>query len=280
MLLVKSVSRVQQISRGLPRPVVLVPTMGALHQGHLALVDHARKLAGRKGSAVVSIFVNPTQFGPHEDYRKYPRPFARDCLLLREKGCDLLFAPAPASMYGPDASVTVTESQLATVMCGASRPGHFDGVCTVVTKLFHLVQPDVAIFGEKDFQQLAILRRMAHDLNFPVRIVGHPIVRELDGLALSSRNVYLSAEERQQAPFIQQALRDGEREVRTRSVSRKTLESMIRHRIERGPLAKVDYVAVVDPETLQAKEPPELPVLLAAAVFLGATRLIDNILVK
>jgi pantoate--beta-alanine ligase len=280
MRIVKSASRMQQLAAGLPKPVVLVPTMGALHQGHLALIDHAKKLAGRDGSTVASIFVNPTQFGPDEDYRKYPRPFARDSLLLRKKGCDLLFAPAPANMYGADASVTVTESQLETVMCGASRPGHFAGVCTVVTKLFHLVQPDLAIFGEKDFQQLAILRRMVRDLNFPVRIVGHPIVRELDGLALSSRNVYLGAEERQQAPFLQRALRDGEQELRTRLISRRTLENLVRRQIGRAPLAKIDYVAVVDPETLQSKEPKELPVLLAAAVFFGTTRLIDNILVK
>ena len=166
-------------------------------------------------------------------------------------------------------------------MCGASRPGHFAGVCTVVTKLFHLVQPDIAIFGEKDFQQLAILRRMVRDLNFSVRIVGHPTVREPDGLALSSRNVYLSAEERQQAPLIQQSLREAEKKLRKpQSVSRRTLENLIRRRIEQGSLAKVDYVAVVDPETLQPKEPKELPVLLAAAVFFGRTRLIDNILVK
>jgi pantoate--beta-alanine ligase len=280
MRIVKSVSRMQRLAPSLPKPLILVPTMGALHQGHLDLVEQARKLAGRKGSAVATIFVNPTQFGPHEDYGKYPRPFERDCLLLRKMGCDLLFAPASANMYGPDASVTVTESKLERVMCGASRPGHFTGVCTIVTKLFHLIQPDVAIFGEKDFQQLAILRRMVRDLNFPVRIVGHPIVRELDGLALSSRNVYLSAEERQQAPFIQQALRDGEKALRSQPISRETLESLIRRRIERAPLAKVDYVAVADPETLQAKEPKELPVLLAAAVYFGATRLIDNILVK
>jgi pantoate--beta-alanine ligase len=280
MRIVKSASRMQQLARDLPRPVVLVPTMGALHEGHLALVDRARKLAGRKGCTVASIFVNPRQFGPREDYQKYPRPFKRDCLLLREKGCDLVFAPTPANMYKPNASVLVTESQLETVMCGVSRPGHFAGVCTVVTKLFHLVQPDIAIFGEKDFQQLAILRRMVRDLNFSVRIVGHPTVREPDGLALSSRNIYLNAEERRQAPLIQRALRDAEEKLRRRPVSRRALESSIRHWIERGPLAKVDYVAVVDPETLQSKEPNKLPVLLATAVFFGGTRLIDNILVK
>src|SRR6476661_145651 len=178
MRIVKSVAGMQQLARKLPEPVVLVPTMGALHEGHLALVTLAKKMAGRKGSTVASIFVNPTQFGPREDFRKYPRPFKRDCLLLQNKGCDLVFAPASAEMYRPDASVVVNESQLEKVMCGASRPGHFVGVCTVVTKLFHLVQPDIAIFGEKDFQQLAILRRMARDLNFPVRLVGHPTVRE------------------------------------------------------------------------------------------------------
>ncbi len=270
----------QRLRLSLPRPVVLVPTMGALHEGHLALVDRAKKLAGRRGTTVVSIFVNPIQFGPREDYQKYPRPFSRDTQLLREKGCDVVFAPAASEMYASDSSVLVTESQLATVMCGFSRPGHFNAVCTVVAKLFHLVQPDIAIFGEKDFQQLAILRRMVRDLNFPVRLVGHPTVREPDGLALSSRNVYLSSEERRQAPLIQQALRAAETKLRMQSVSRKTLERFIQLRIEEGSLAKIDYVAVVDPETLQPKEPKELPVLLATAVFFGATRLIDNVLVN
>jgi pantoate--beta-alanine ligase len=280
MQIVKSLARIQQLTPTLPRPIVLVPTMGALHEGHLTLVNHAKKLAGRKGSTVVSIFVNPAQFGPQEDYRKYPRPFDRDCLLLRKNGCQLVFAPRAADMYQPDATVVVTESQLTTVMCGRSRPGHFAGVCTIVTKLFHLLRPDIAIFGEKDFQQLAILRRMVRDLNFAVQIVGHPTVREPDGLALSSRNVYLSANERRQAPLIQQALRDAEKHLRMRSISRLSLENLIRRQIERGSVAKVDYVAVVDPETLQPKEPKDLPVLLATAVFFGATRLIDNILVK
>ena len=152
MQTVKSLLRVQRLSLTLPRPVVLVPTMGALHEGHLALVDRAKKLAGRHGSTVASIFVNPTQFGPREDYQKYPRPFSRDSLLLREKGCDVVFAPTAAEMYMSDASAVVTESQLTTVMCGLSRPGHFNAVCTVVAKLFHLVQPNLAIFGEKDFR--------------------------------------------------------------------------------------------------------------------------------
>jgi pantoate--beta-alanine ligase len=270
----------QVLTRTLPKPIVLVPTMGALHEGHLALVDRAKQVAGRRGSTVASIFVNPKQFGPQEDFQKYPRPFARDCLLLRKRGCDLVFAPTPAQMYEPDASVLVSESKLETVLCGLARPGHFTGVCTVVTKLFHLVQPDIAIFGEKDFQQLVILRRMVRDLNFPIRVIGHPTFRETDGLAMSSRNVYLTAEERRQAPLIQQALREAEKKLRTQSISRNNLQKSIQNRIEQGSLAKVDYVVVVDPETLQPKEPTELPVLLAAAVFFGPTRLIDNILVK
>jgi pantoate--beta-alanine ligase len=280
MLTVKSLPRIQRLSLNLPRPVVLVPTMGALHEGHLALVDRAKKLADGRGSTVVSIFVNPTQFGPREDYQKYPRPFSRDTLLLREKGCDVVFAPTATEMYESDPSVVVTESQLTMAMCGLSRPGHFNAVCTVVAKLFHLVQPNLAIFGEKDFQQLAILRRMVRDLNFPIRVIGHPTVREPDGLALSSRNVYLSPEERRQAPLVQQALRAAEIKLRMQSVSRKALEKFIQLRIEQGSLAKVDYVAVVDPETLQPKEPKELPLLLATAVFFGKTRLIDNILVN
>jgi pantoate--beta-alanine ligase len=280
MRIIKSPARMQVLTRTLPKPVVLVPTMGALHEGHLALVDRAKQVAGRRGTTVASIFVNPKQFGPREDFQKYPRPFARDCLLLRKRGCDLVFAPTPAQMYEPDASVLVTESKLETVLCGLARPGHFTGVCTVVTKLFHLVQPDIAIFGEKDFQQLVILRRMVRDLNFPIRVIGHPTFRETDGLAMSSRNVYLTAEERRQAPLIQQALREAERKLRTQSISRKNLQKSIQNWIEQGSMAKVDYVAVVDPGTLQPKEPTELPVLLAAAVFFGPTRLIDNILVK
>jgi pantoate--beta-alanine ligase len=280
MRIVKSLTGMHRLNRRLPRPLVLVPTMGALHEGHLILVDRARRLAGARGSTVVSIFVNPTQFGPREDFHKYPRPFGRDCSLLRARKCEVVFAPAPAEMYAPNASVMVTESELTAVMCGTSRPGHFAGVCTVVTKLFNLVQPDFAVFGEKDFQQLVILRRMVRDLNIPVRVIGHPTIRESDGLALSSRNVYLSAEERKQAPLVQQTLREAELKIRTQAVRRKALEKWMRRRIERGPLAKVDYVMAVDPETLQPKEPTRLPVLLAAAVFFGATRLIDNLLVE
>src|ERR1700721_858396 len=239
MRIVREPFKVQKLVSKLPGPVVLVPTMGALHEGHLALVRRARKLARTKGTVVASLFVNPTQFGPTEDLARYPRPFERDCSLLRKEGCDVLFAPPTADMYYPDRSISVIETKLSSVMCGASRPGHFDGVCLVVSKLFHLVQPDMAVFGEKDFQQLAILRRMVRDLNLAVEIVGHPIVREADGLALSSRNAFLTAEERRQAPLLQQALSDAEKRLRMRSISRLALENLIRRRIERGSLAKV-----------------------------------------
>jgi pantoate--beta-alanine ligase len=280
MRIVKSVKWMDALAGKLPRPVVLVPTMGALHEGHLALVDRARRLARSTGTMVVSIFVNPTQFGPREDFSEYPRPFSRDCRLLRAHNCDIVFAPSGDDMYAPDTSVAVVESQLGALMCGASRPGHFTGVCTIVAKLFHLIRPDFAVFGEKDFQQLAIIRRMARDLNFRVVLIGHPTVREADGLALSSRNVYLGAEERRQAPLIRRTLLEAESKIRRESTSLRTLEAWIRRGIERAALAKVDYVAVVDPETLLPKEPNDFPVLLATAVFFGATRLIDNLLVK
>jgi pantoate--beta-alanine ligase len=268
------------MTQKLPRPVVLVPTMGALHQGHLALVARARRLAGRNGSTVATVFVNPIQFGPNEDLGQYPRRFRADCAKLRERECDIVFAPRASDMYADDRSVIVTESNLASVMCGASRPGHFSGVCTVVAKLFNLLGPDVAVFGEKDFQQIAIIKRMVRDLNFPVRIVSHPTVRERDGLALSSRNAYLSREERSQAPVIYEALTEAAAKVRAGFGFRRKLEPWIRRKIERMPLARVDYAVVVDPETLQPKSPTQPPLLLAAAVYFGRTRLIDNQLVK
>ena len=270
----------QRLSRKLPRPLVLVPTMGALHQGHIALVRKAKRLSGRTGTTAASLFVNPTQFGPAEDFHKYPRPFHSDCELLGSAGCELVFAPDANDMYFPNSSTTVSESDLSQVMCGASRPGHFAGVCTVVAKLFHILLPDIAVFGEKDFQQLAILRRMARDLNFPVRIVSHPIVREEDGLALSSRNRYLSQEERRQATVIYSTLLEAEQKIRNGWDSTSRLESWIFSSISNEKLAKVDYVVAVDPITLRRSDRITPPVLLAAAVFFGKTRLIDNRLLK
>jgi pantoate--beta-alanine ligase len=280
MKIIQSVSHMQRLTRSLPRPIVLVPTMGALHKGHLSLVKRARQKAGKEGTVVTSIFVNPTQFGPEEDFKKYPRPFKTDCTLLRNAECNIVFAPDSEEIYFEDRSISVLESNLSIVMCGASRPGHFDGVCMVVSKLFNIVQPDVALFGEKDFQQLAIIRRMVRDLNFPVQILSCPTVRESDGLALSSRNRFLTPEERTQAPIIFQTLLEAEEKVRAGMTSARLLETSMERQIGRASLARIDYVVAVHPETLQKNAKTSLPLLVAAAVFFGNTRLIDNRLIK
>lgn len=280
MRIVREPLKIQKLVSKFPRPVVFVPTMGALHEGHLALVRRARKLARTKGTVVASLFVNPTQFGPAEDLARYPRPFERDRALLRKEGCDVLFAPQAADMYYPDRSISLIETKLSQVMCGAARPGHFDGVCLVVSKLFNLVQPDIAVFGEKDFQQLAILRRMVRDLNFPVILEAHPTVREPDGLAMSSRNSYLTKAERSQAPIIQQTFFLAEQRIREGMASSAKLISWMKQEIQSAPLAKIDYVTVVDPTSLEPLTRLQPPLLLAAAVFFGKTRLIDNRLIQ
>mgnify|MGYP005841040081 CR=1 FL=1 len=255
------------------RRIGFIPTMGALHEGHLSLVRLARE---RGDVVVVSIFVNPTQFGPHEDFAKYPRTLDRDAELCRAVGVDALFVPAVGDMYAPDASTWVVEERLSRGLCGASRPGHFRGVCTVVARLFHLVQPDLAVFGEKDAQQLRVIRRMTRDLGFPVEIIAGPIVREPDGLAMSSRNRYLSAEERRQALCLKRALdaavarhAAGERDA---EVLRETLRSAI----AAEPGVRLDYAEIVDDETLESVARCDRPCLAALAVFIGRTRLIDN----
>jgi len=247
--------------------------MGALHEGHLALVRRARTLAGRNGRVVVSIFVNPAQFGPKEDFSRYPRPFARDSRLCREYGVDLLFNPSPEQMYAGDFSTYVNEGALGEVLCGKSRPGHFRGVCTVVAKLFNILAPDIAVFGEKDFQQLAIIRRMVRDLNMAVKIRGVAIVREPDGLALSSRNRFLATEERAQAPVIRRALIAGAKNIRT-------AVGIVSKIIKTAPLARIDYVEVLDAETLRPLSGNSQRALIAVAVYFGKTRLIDNITVR
>ena len=280
MRIITDPANLQQLVCNVPRPLVLVPTMGALHEGHLALIGRARKLAGGTGTAAASVFVNPMQFGPSEDLERYPRPFERDSALLKQNGCDLVFAPDAPDMYYPDRSVEIVENALSQVMCGASRPGHFSGVCTVVAKLFNLFRPDIAIFGAKDFQQFAIITRMVRDLNFPIRVEAYPTVREPDGLAMSSRNVYLSAEEREQAPVIQKVLQRAEKKVREGRGSVTGLVEWMRTQIQQVPLAKVDYAVAVDPVNLQTASQLRPPMLLAAAVFFGDTRLIDNRLVE
>jgi len=278
--LLSSLASLARFRRTAPSPVVLVPTMGALHRGHAALIADARKRAGRSGTVVVSIFVNPTQFGPDEDFEAYPRPVAHDRKICADHGADAIFLPSVAEMYPVEASVFVEEGSLSRFLCGSARPGHFRGVCTVCTKLFHLVDPDVAIFGEKDFQQLAILRRMVRDLNFRVKIVEHPTVRESDGLALSSRNQYLTPEERAVAPRIQAALQDCGKRVETGERSAAKVVVALRRSIDRIPGARLDYAEVVDTETLAPVRRLDHPFTVAVSVFLGKARLIDHLSFK
>jgi pantoate--beta-alanine ligase len=248
--------------------------MGALHAGHRALIRKARGLAGKKGLVVVSVFVNPTQFGPGEDFLRYPRTFPADRRLCKQAGVDFLFHPTPPEIYPPGFSTYVNEERISLGLCGKTRPAHFRGVCTVVLKLFNIIGPDIAVFGEKDYQQVAIIRRMTEDLNVPVRIVAAPTVREPDGLALSSRNAYLSAEERAQAPAIRRALLLA-RAAKTQRPAE--LARLVRREIKTAPLAKIDYVEVLDARSLDLPGPSTRELVIACAVWFGRTRLIDNI---
>jgi len=253
---------------------VLVPTMGALHKAHAELIRVARDHAGRDGEVAVSIFVNPLQFEPGNDYERYPRPEKADEEFCRKAGVDFLFRPSAAEMYADDRSVFVEEFSLSKVLEGKSRPGHFRGVCTVVAKLFNILAPDAAVFGEKDFQQLAIVRRMVRDLNFKIDIIAVPTMREDDGLACSSRNQYLNDEERKQTAILFKALRAA---ADAGQKSAQEIVSLTRNLINQAPLARVDYIEVVDTESFQPIEVVRPNSLLAIAVFFGKTRLIDNI---
>jgi pantoate--beta-alanine ligase len=258
--------------------IALVPTMGFLHAGHMSLLDHARLRADK---LVVSVFVNPTQFGPAEDLDRYPRDLEHDLALAEEHGAALVFAPDPAAMYHPDHGTWIEVPELGQRLCGASRPIHFRGVCTVVAKLLNLVRPDVAVFGEKDWQQLAILRRMVRDLNMDVELVGRPIFREADGLAMSSRNVYLTKEERAKAPAIHEGLELVRREVRGGVIDAETLTLIFReHLADKLPGARIDYASIVHPESLAPVARVAAPTLMAVAVFVGNVRLIDNMLLE
>jgi pantoate--beta-alanine ligase len=256
--------------------VGLVPTMGALHEGHASLIRQAR---AENGFVVVSIFVNPIQFGPREDLQRYPRPFENDVDVCRREGADLVFHPAPAAMYPAGFCTYVDVHGLENVLEGASRPGHFRGVATVVLKLFNMVQPDVAYFGEKDAQQLRLIEKMVRDLDVPVTTRHCPTVREADGLALSSRNVFLTPAQRQAAPAIQQALDAAKRHIEGGERRAAELLRVVRERLATVPGARVDYVAVVDYDTLQPIEMLRGRVLLPVAVYFGMTRLIDNLLI-
>ena len=253
------------------KTIGLVPTMGFLHEGHASLI---RKCREQNDIVVVSDFVNPTQFGPNEDLEAYPRDFERDSKLCESLGADLIFAPSPEDMYhDPHAFVSI--DTLSETLCGKTRPIHFKGVGTVVTKLFHIVAPDRAYFGEKDAQQLAIIRKMVKDLNFDIEIVGCPIVREEDGLAKSSRNTYLNDKERQAALCLSRAVKTGKEVIYTGADAKEVLNPM-KAIIEAEPLARIDYVMMVDALTMQPIEKADRDVLVAMAVYIGKTRLIDN----
>lgn len=260
------------------RTIGLVPTMGALHRGHLSLIEAAR---AETGYVVVSIFVNPTQFGPSEDLNRYPRPLGRDLELCGEAGVDLVFHPQPAIVYPPNYRTFVEVTGLQDVLCGTSRPGHFRGVATVVLKLFNLVQPDRAYFGQKDAQQVRIIQQMVRDLNLPVEIRVCPIVREADDLALSSRNEYLEAQERRSAPVLYRALTEARRRIEAGERDAATVRKVMTETIASVPGAVLDYAAVVDADSLQALVQIVFgrPVLLALAVRFRGTRLIDNLLI-
>jgi pantoate--beta-alanine ligase len=285
MRLIERVRSMQALARQWMRhgrPVAFVPTMGYLHPGHMSLVARARREVGAEGRVVLSLYVNPTQFGPKEDFRQYPRDLPKDRRLCRAAGVDVLFAPTDREMYPQDhglpASTFVTEECLSQGMEGASRPGHFRGVTTVVAKLFLIVQPDVAIFGAKDFQQAAVIKKMTRDLHFPVRLVVAPTLRESDGLAMSSRNAYLSPSERAQAVVLSRALATARRRVRqaVRPLRSRDLITALRREIEERPDARVDYVAFFHPVTLQPCPQVTRGTQLALAVRIGRTRLIDN----
>ena len=252
---------------------VLVPTMGALHKAHGEMVRVAREHAGHDGEVALSIFINPLQFEPGSDYERYPRPEKADEEFCRNAGVDFLFRPSVAEMYADDRSVFVEESSLSSTLEGRSRPGHFRGVCTVVAKLFNILSADVALFGEKDFQQLVIVRRMVRDLNFKTSIIAVPTLREEDGLACSSRNQYLSLEERKQAMVLHKALQAA---ANAGNKSAREIVDLVSKVIGEAPLARIDYVELVDAETLRQVETIRPNSLLALAVFFGKTRLIDN----
>ena len=280
MQIIESIADMRQWSgwqRRQRQRIVLVPTMGFLHAGHLCLVRAARQ---RGDLVVVSIFVNPTQFAPGEDFTSYPRDFERDRAMLEAANVDVLFHPSAAEIYPAGAQTFVAVEKLSAPLCGAARPGHFRGVAPVVAKLFNIVRPHVAIFGEKDYQQLQVIRRMVRDLSMDVEIVGHPIVREPDGLAMSSRNAYLNGAERQAALCLSRALCKAERLVRRGEMSAAAIVKRVLAEINNEPLAAVDYVKLCDPETLDEVDAVREPALLALAVRIGRARLIDNRVLK
>lgn len=276
MTIITSVSEMQERSLAARRAgqrIAFVPTMGYLHQGHLSLLEEGRK---RGDLLVLSIFVNPAQFGQGEDFEDYPRDLQRDAELARSTGVDVIFAPTAGDMYPRGYATYVDVEGISETLCGASRPGHFRGVTTVVSKLFNIVLPHVALFGNKDFQQLAVIRRMTLDQNIPVEIVGMPIFREPDGLAMSSRNVYLSAGQRRQALVLSQAIAEAKRQVAAGETDSAAIILTLKEMISSQPDARIDYVQICHQLSLQDQPRVDRDSVLLLAVFLGSTRLIDN----
>jgi len=275
---ISKISRMRQFIRGIrkqDKTIGFVPTMGYLHQGHLSLIKQAKKDCD---ICVVSIFVNPIQFGPKEDYRGYPRDMEMDRILSRSAGADCVFSPSAGQMYPPDYQTYVNVEKISSGLCGSSRPGHFQGVATVVNKLFNIVQPDIAYFGEKDYQQALVIKRMVVDLNMPLKIKVMPIIREADGLAMSSRNRYLSPLERQESAVLRQALLDAKKKIASGESNPRKISSRIKDKILKDTTAKIDYVQVVDPKTLESVNTVNGRSLIALAAWFGRTRLIDNII--
>lgn len=272
---VKTIDEVRKYVREWRREgktVGLVPTMGYLHDGHKSLIVRA---VAENDCVVVSDFVNPTQFGPNEDFESYPRDINADAALCEDAGASIIFNPEPEEMYD-NALTTVSVAEITTGLCGKTRPTHFAGVCTVVSKLFNIVKPDRAYFGQKDAQQLCVIRKMVKDLNFDIEIVGCPIIREKDGLAKSSRNTYLNDEERQAALCLSRALAKGRKLIENGEKSPQNVIETIRTEIDNEKLAKIDYVEIVDLDTLKPVSEIKMPILAAIAVYIGKTRLIDN----
>ena len=279
MKIAKTIKEVREIvsewkKQGLS--VGLVPTMGYLHEGHQSLI----RCSNENDRTVVSVFVNPIQFGPNEDFASYPRDLERDTKKCEEAGADLIFAPEASEMYAEDFSSFVDMTGPTDELCGLRRPGHFRGVCTVVSKLFNIVTPDRAYFGQKDAQQLAVIRRMVRDLSFGIEIVGCPIVREEDGLAKSSRNTYLSADERKAAVIISKSLKAGQEMIESSETDTAKIIASITAMIESEPLAKIDYIKAVDADSIESVDTVSGRVLFAAAVYIGKTRLIDNFIAE
>ena len=280
MEVIKKISKMKEISKNWRREglkIAFVPTMGFLHEAHLSLVRKAKELGDK---TVVSIFVNPLQFGPKEDYKEYPRDTKRDLELLKNEGVDAVFIPEPEEMYPPDFQTYVEVTRLTTGLCGAFRPGHFKGVTTVVLKLFNIVNPDIAVFGEKDYQQLQVIRQMVKDLNMDTEIVAHPTVREEDGLAMSSRNIYLSSDERKSATSLYKALLLAKKLISEGEKDPQKIKKEMEKFIHSFPFTRVQYIEFIDPVNLEPVKEINKPVLCALAVFVGKARLIDNMLIN